>query len=120
MNTYIGEMIESAKALAEGGYICAGFDMKGYGQSEGIRAYFKNFDNLMNDLLAFIALTTPLFPPNLPKYLFGYSMGGCLAFYTAITHPHLVNGIISYAPAIAKPVPLIHIMYFSRLISNLK
>ena len=104
MGAYVGETFDVAEALAKSGYICTGFDMKGYGQSEGTRAYFTSFDHWVADLENYIVQTTAIFPQGLPKILLGLSAGGILAFYTAIKKPTLVDGIITYVPALTKPV----------------
>ena len=88
--------------------------MKGYGQSEGIKAYFSNMDNWVDDLLRYIDLTAPTFPEGLPRYLLGYSMGGCLAVYTSILHPNIAKKIITFAPALFKPVYIYIYIYIGK------
>ena len=104
MDGYVGEYEQLASQLTGDGYICTGFDLKGYGQSEGYRAYFNNFDDWMRDVVRFINVTTAIFPGGIPKYILGSSLGGSLAIYIAINHPQLVNGIITFMPALVRPV----------------
>ena len=116
MGAYVGQMRESGEELTNRGYICTGFDFKGYGQSEGIRGYFTSFDEWMDDVIRYMNVTIPIFPGGIPKYFLGYSLGGCLAIYISILNPGIVDGIITYAPAIAKPVFNHNIYTFRRII----
>lgn len=71
-------------------------DFAGHGISDGPRARVGSFDVLLKDmqlLFTQASISTPVI-------LHGHSMGGCLAFHFAVTHPHLVEAIIFNSAAL--------------------
>lgn len=84
------EHIERYSAVAQHwcdkGFLVYGFDHIGHGQSEGDPGYFTRFEHLAQDALHFTKDVCPA-PPNLPRFLFGHSMGGLCALYTAHSAP---------------------------------
>jgi len=67
-----------ASALAEAGYAVFGFDLRGHGLSEGQRGHIPSFEHCLNDISEF-QKQLDLRYPNLPKVLYGHSLGGNLA-----------------------------------------
>jgi acylglycerol lipase len=75
------------------------FDLRGHGRSAGDRVTIGSFDDYLNDLDAFFAKVRAA-EPNKPVFLFGHSMGGCIAtLYTLLKHPQLA-GLLLSGPAI--------------------
>mmetsp|Transcript_36433 Transcript_36433/g.86536 ORF Transcript_36433/g.86536 Transcript_36433/m.86536 type:complete len:322 (-) Transcript_36433:283-1248(-) len=71
------------------GYSVCGFDVQSHGRSEGARGlrwYFESFDDLVDDLLQFRREEVPKRNAfkNIPVFLCGISMGGCLVVETLL------------------------------------
>lgn len=86
--------------LAQNGYACFALDLEGHGKSQGLRAYVPNVDLVVDDCLSFfkfILSQNPTFQ-NLPKFLYGESMGGAISLLIHFKIPTLFNGAILIAP----------------------
>jgi len=91
-------------ALAEAGFETRATDLRGFGESGGVRGYVHSFDDYLTDLQADVEAARG---QGLPTVLLGHSMGGLIALLYLIggrTRPHL--GVLS-APALEADVPLI-------------
>ncbi|KAI3498812.1 hypothetical protein L1887_34597 [Cichorium endivia] len=87
--------------LAGNGYACFAIDMEGHGRSEGLKAFVPNVDDVVADYLAFftsIVNSTDFKDKNLPKFLFGESMGGAICLLIELNKPKFFNGAILIAP----------------------
>jgi alpha-beta hydrolase superfamily lysophospholipase len=94
-----GRYAHVAEAMTEAGAAVYTYDQRGYGRSDGQRAYVESFDQYLDDLdhfLSYVAGRTP----DLPGFLFGHSMGGLVALRSALTRAPNVDGLILSAPAI--------------------
>jgi acylglycerol lipase len=70
-----GERYTSAvQALMAAGYAVYALDARGHGKSEGLRATYDRFDQLVADLSVF--LVDVVYPAGHPVFLLGYSLGG--------------------------------------------
>ena len=75
-------------------------DHRGHGRSSGPRANIDRFSHLVSDFCAFTGrcarqhLDTPV-------YLLGHSMGGAVAFASALRVQHTLRGLVLSAPALA-------------------
>ena len=69
------------------------FDHRGHGRSEGERTYYKDFQDMIEDLNVVVE-TAQKEHPALPVFLIGHSMGGfCVALYGA-KYPDKVRSIV--------------------------
>jgi acylglycerol lipase len=73
------------------------FDQRGYGKSEGQRAYVDRFDHYLKDLDIFLKEQAPA---NKPIFLMGHSMGGLIVVKYGMDYSHNLSGIISSAAAL--------------------
>lgn len=93
-----------AEALS--GRRCAvfGFDLRGHGQSEGVRMFANAWQDLRRDLHVFVELVQR--ESGGPLFLVGLSLGGLLALNYAQHHLDGLAGVIAAAPAVdASGVP---------------
>jgi len=91
---HIGRHQADGEALAEGGYILAGFDQRGFGKSGGRRGHTPSLEAYFDVIDFFLAEIARRFP-NQPRFLYGHSMGGLLVLaYTPLRQP-LVAGVIA-------------------------
>jgi alpha-beta hydrolase superfamily lysophospholipase len=106
-----------AGELVQRGYAVYAVDHRGHGRSSGPRANIDRFAHLVADFCAFTGrcarqhLDTPVF-------MLGHSMGGAVAFASALRLQHMLRGLVLSAPALAtgQPVPRLQEL-FVRLLS---
>jgi alpha-beta hydrolase superfamily lysophospholipase len=95
---HIGRYEAVGDALANAGYILAGFDQRGFGRSQGQRGHTPNLDAYLDDIDMFLTEMTRLYP-DLPRFLYGHSMGGILALaYPPLRHPNIAGAIVTSPP----------------------
>lgn len=100
LGEHSGRYAALATQLADGGHAVYALDHRGHGRSGGPRANIGRFTYLVSDFAAFVGrcarqhLDTPL-------YVLGHSMGGAVAFATALRLQHQLRGLVLSAPALA-------------------
>jgi len=100
LGEHSGRYAALATQLAERGLAVHALDHRGHGRSGGPRANIERFTYLVSDFAAFVGrcarqhLDTPL-------YVLGHSMGGAVAFATALRLQHQLRGLVLSAPALA-------------------
>lgn len=77
------------------------YDQRGHGRSPGQRGYVNSFSEFRGDLLNFVQLVSAQ-SPDLPRFLYGMSMGGLISLDFGLHHPEVLSGVISTAPAVGK------------------
>ncbi len=88
-----------AQALVDEGATVLGYDQRGYGRSEGRRAYVDTFEDYLDDL-ALVLDHVRTHRAERPLFLFGHSLGGLVVLkYVLDRHPSL-RGLMLSAPAI--------------------
>ncbi|PEN14090.1 lysophospholipase [Longibacter salinarum] len=89
-----------ADAMNDRGIEVYAYDQRGYGRSEGPRAYVDSFDDYVDDLELAIAHVRRRINDQ-PLYLFGHSMGGAVVLQYALQRQHDgIDGLILSSPAI--------------------
>ncbi len=89
-----------AGELVQRDYAVYAVDHRGHGRSSGPRANIDRFSHLVSDFCAFTGrcarehLDTPVF-------MLGHSMGGAVAFASALRLQHALRGLVLSAPALA-------------------
>ena len=89
-----------AGELVQRDYAVYAVDHRGHGRSSGPRANIDRFAHLVSDFCAFTGrcarehLDTPVF-------MLGHSMGGAVAFASALRLQHTLRGLVLSAPALA-------------------
>ncbi len=102
LGEHIGRYERPGRFFADSGIVAAGYDQRGFGRSEGPRAYVDPFDAYLNDLDLFLSHVRVEFPAA-PLFLFGHSMGGLIvAAYALERRPrqHNTRGLILSSPAL--------------------
>jgi alpha-beta hydrolase superfamily lysophospholipase len=100
LGEHSGRYATLATELVGRGYAVYALDHRGHGRSGGPRANIGRFAYLVSDFSAFVGrcarqhLDTPL-------YVLGHSMGGAVAFATALRLQHQLRGLVLSAPALA-------------------
>lgn len=107
---YSERYLEFAHSLSKTGYQVFGFDLRGYGRSEGERNYFENLDLVIDDvLLAF--KTFKRFNNDKPWIVMGHSMGGNIVSRFVIDHGNEVDAFILSAPLLKRMPELNNFVY---------
>jgi acylglycerol lipase len=75
-------------------------DHRGHGRSEGRRAYIDRMANAVADLDQVVVQARERHP-ELPLFLLGHSMGGCLAIAYTLEHQDRLDGLLLSAPLAA-------------------
>jgi len=89
-----------ATRLVGRGHAVYAIDHRGHGRSTGERANIDRFSYLVSDLSAFVGRAQREHP-DLPVFLLGHSMGGAVAFASALRIPGTLKGLVLSAPALA-------------------
>ena len=94
LSEHSGRYAWTGEQLAARGYALYALDHRGHGQSEGPRAVVDRVDNAVEDLGTLLHLAGDGKPP----FLFGHSMGGCLAIEFATHRQAEIRGLMLSAP----------------------
>ncbi|XP_051128723.1 caffeoylshikimate esterase [Andrographis paniculata] len=86
--------------LAQNGFACFALDLEGHGKSEGLKAYVPSVDDVVSDCLAFFSFVLTQDPgiENLPRFLYGESMGGAICLLMHFRRPDFFRGAVLIAP----------------------
>ena len=82
-----------AEALADHGLAYYSFDLRGHGESEGLRGDVQDFGDYLNDVDAFLKVVRQR-EPSLRIFLMGHSLGGVIAVFYALAHQAELAGLI--------------------------
>jgi alpha-beta hydrolase superfamily lysophospholipase len=106
-----------ARELVQRGFAVYAIDHRGHGRSSGPRANIGRFAHIVADFCAFTDRCAGEHPAA-PVFMLGHSMGGAVAFASALRLQHRLRGLILSAPALAtdQPVPRLQ-ETFVRLLS---
>ena len=102
--SYTGPFYGLAAQLSQLGILSTGFDLQGFGKSEGQRGLLQDYHNILHDVSHFIMSLREEYGSHVPIFLLGYSLGGLIALKYAIQDiANNISGIISIAPALTLP-----------------
>jgi len=96
LGEHVGRYVHVGEAFSKAGYVLTGFDLRGHGKSGGPRGHVPSFETLMQDIDRFLKETETRYP-NLPRFLYGHSLGGILILNYALRRRPDVVGVISTA-----------------------
>lgn len=80
--------------FANAGFALAGFDLRGHGRSGGPRGHIPSFEAFMDDIAGFEKQGEERFA-NLPRFLYGHSLGGILVLNYVLRRKPDFKGVIS-------------------------
>ncbi len=92
---HIGRYDETGRALAAAGFSVRGLDLRGHGQSSGVRGFCNRFDEYLDDVDAIVARARG---EALPLFLLGHSFGALVAPFYVLRHPGAVAGLVLTSP----------------------
>lgn len=88
-----------AQAFKDQGAVVHAYDQRGYGRSEGRRAYVDAFERYLDDLDHFLDYVREQ-ATDLPLFLFGHSMGGLVVLKHVLDRDPSLEGLLLSAPAL--------------------
>ncbi len=97
LGEHSGRYSHVAEAFARGGYATLAIDLRGHGRSPGQRGHAPNYALLMSDINGLLKEAKVRYP-ELPRFLYGHSLGGNLAIHYALKRKSELVGIIASAP----------------------
>lgn len=104
----LGEHIERyhhvAAALNEAGIAVIGFDQRGHGKSEGPRGHAPSYEQVCKDIDLLLAQLAERYP-NIPRFLYGHSMGGNQSLYYGLVRKPSLAGMIVTSPGLEPANP---------------
>eukprot|EP00897_Mesotaenium_endlicherianum_P005470 jgi/Mesen1/4951/ME000247S04228 len=90
---------EVGEKLALGGYAVHGIDYEGHGLSDGLHAFLRDMNALVDDCVAhYTGIREKEEYRGKAKFLFGESMGGAVALLIHRKEPHAWHGAVLLAP----------------------
>ena len=94
---HTGRYAHVGAMLAEKGYALLGFDLRGHGKSGGPRGHTPAYDTLLDDIAVFFKQIESKYP-DLPRFLYGHSLGGNLVLNYALRRKPDLHGILATGP----------------------
>lgn len=88
-----------AQTFVEQGAAVHAYDQRGYGRSEGRRAYVEYFEQYLADFDQFRAYARAR-TPDVPVFVIGHSMGGLLAILYSLNRTPDFRGLLLSSPAL--------------------
>lgn len=95
-----GAVIE---ALTGAGYECHTLDLRGHGQSEGVRGHVRHFEEYLDDVDDLLAT---LEDSPLPRILFAHSLGGLIALAYVLRSPKAFHALAVSSPFLSPAMPV--------------
>lgn len=102
LGEHSGRNAHVAQRLSEAGYAVAMFDLRGHGKSPGGRGHTP-FDRTMEDIAACLAEARDRVP-DVPRFLYGHSLGGLLVLTYALRLKPDLAGVVVSSAALRSPV----------------
>ncbi|XP_058763197.1 caffeoylshikimate esterase-like [Vicia villosa] len=88
-----------ARRIAASGFGVYAMDFEGFGLSEGLHGYVPSFDDLVDDVIEYSTkIKARPEVRDLPRFIFGQSMGGAIALKAHLKQPNDWDGVILVAP----------------------
>jgi alpha-beta hydrolase superfamily lysophospholipase len=88
-----------AEAFGKQGYATLAFDQRGHGKTPGRRGYAPSYDAFLDDIARLIEEAAKRYP-DLPRFLYGHSLGGNFVINFALRRKPGLNGAIATSPAL--------------------
>jgi len=97
MGEHSGRYTHVADQLTQAGYSLIVFDLRGHGQSQGPRGHTPSYEALLNDINSLLNEADKNFP-ELPRFLYGHSLGGNLVLNYVLRCQAQLKGVIVTDP----------------------
>lgn len=99
LGEHIGRFQHVGEAFAQAGYALVGMDLRGHGQSGGIRGHAPSIEAYMQDIDLLLEHVRERYP-GAPIFLYGHSLGAILALNYGVRRQPDLKGVIATSPAL--------------------
>jgi acylglycerol lipase len=99
LGEHSGRFAHLARFLLPSGYAVMSCDLRGHGNSEGIRGHFPSIDLVMLDVDELVAAARERYP-DVPLILYGHSLGGVLAINYVLRRKPELAGVVITSPGL--------------------
>jgi len=97
LGEHSGRYIYAAEQLIQAGCVLLTFDLRGHGQSPGLRGHTPSYEALLQDVSSLLEAANKQFP-QLPSFLYGHSLGGNLVLNYVLRRQTQLKGVIVTGP----------------------
>ena len=97
LGEHSGRYEHLAAFLNQAGYALLAFDLRGHGKSGGQRGYAPSYEALLDDIARLLDEAANRYP-DLPRFLYGHSLGGNLVINYALRRRPQLAGVIATGP----------------------
>ena len=99
LGEHSGRFAHLAHFLLPSGYAVISFDLRGHGNSEGVRGHFPSIESVLQDVDELIKAARERCP-QAPRFLYGHSLGGVLALNYVLNRKPQLAGVVVTSPAL--------------------
>ncbi len=104
LGEHIGRYGHVAEFFIKNGMAVAGFDLPGFGRSEGKRGHARQLETYLEVVKCLTEMAGEWYP-GVPLFLYGQSMGGNIVLNYLLDRGNLLKGAIASSPWIRLPKP---------------
>lgn len=105
LGEHTARYVHVGKVMTDAGYVLAGFDLRGHGRSGGARGHTGSLDAYMQDIRQFFQEMSQRYP-DLPRFLYGHSLGGLLTLTYSIQYGAGLKGVMITSAALSSPLQM--------------
>lgn len=99
LGEHSGRYAHVAEALTSAGLILFAHDLRGHGRSEGKRGHIQNVDLVLDDIDRILDEAARRYP-DLPRFLYGHSLGGILTLNYVLKRSPALAGVVVTSPGL--------------------
>jgi len=107
-----------ARFLVEHGFSCYSIELKGFGNTEGVKGHIDSLNTYIKDVRRLYNIIKREHR-RLPVFIAGESMGGLIGFLTVIKKPRLFRGLVCMSPGFKSGLKFSLIEYFKMISARL-
>jgi len=100
-----------ARFLVEHGFSCYSIELKGFGNTEGVKGHIDSLNTYIKDVRRLYNIIKREHR-RLPVFIAGESMGGLIGFLTVIKKPSLFRGLVCVSPGFKSSLKFSLMEYF--------
>ncbi len=99
LGEHSGRFAHLARFLLPSGYAVMSFDLRGHGNSEGVRGHFPSIEQVRQDIDELITAAGERYV-GIPGFLYGHSLGGILALNYVLERKPDLAGVVITSPGL--------------------
>ncbi len=103
LGEHSGRYLDFADRLNQADFAVTAFDLRGHGQSEGLRGHLPSFEAYMEDISTVLDAVLTRYPA-LPVILYGHSLGGILVLSYPLRKQSNLTGVVAAGPGLRSTI----------------